>query len=96
MIQPTSNYLGFNRTDALADATNKNAPVSQPTPESSDRLSNSNSQALQTALSNTPEVRPDVVARGKQLALDPDYPPLEIINGLARFMTQSKDLSDGA
>ncbi len=97
MIQPTSNYLGFNRTDALADASQKSAPAPQQNSSaSSDRLSNSNSQALHDALSNTPEVRPEVVARGKQLVTDPSYPPLEIINRLAQMIAQSNDPSETA
>ena len=49
MIQPTSNYFGYNRTDALATSA-KNAPAPEPSHENGDRLSSSNSQALRDAL----------------------------------------------
>lgn len=39
--------------------------------------------ALLTALENKPEVRPEVVARGRALAADPSYPSPDIINKLA-------------
>lgn len=96
MIQPTSNYLGFNRTDAFASAANKAATTTPPFSGDSERLSSSNTEALHSALSNTPEVRPEVVERGHHLAVDPNYPPRELILRLAKLFTESSDPSDQA
>ena len=38
---------------------------------------------LLSVLENKPEVRSEVVARGRALAADPSYPPPDIINKLA-------------
>lgn len=58
-----------------------------------DRIALNQKAQLQAALKETPEVRPEVVARGRDLATDPAYPPLEIINRLATLISSSKDLS---
>ena len=101
MIQPTSNYFGYNRTNASSDlASQQNAvsPATPPAAESvpSDHLSSANSDALRTALDNSPEVRPEVVARGQALSKWESYPPLEIINRLAEMIISSEDPSDNA
>jgi hypothetical protein len=95
MIQPTSNFNGYNRTDAFsgtsapkAAGTSKNEPAA---PAGGERLSSSNTDALREALNNTPEVRADVVARGKALAVDPNYPPREIIEKLSELMIQARE-----
>ena len=95
MIQPTSPYLGLNRADALANTATKTAPATPaPSTENVDSISRLNSEALKAALEKTPEVRPDVVARGQRLLVDLNYPPREIIESLAKLFTQSVDLSD--
>jgi hypothetical protein len=40
---------------------------------------------LKEAVSNGPEVRPEAVEKGRKLAADPTYPPMDIIQGLARM-----------
>lgn len=93
MIQPTSNTTGFIRTDALSKSTGQKTPSSNSTATQSDTLSSANTQSLREALAQTSEVRPQVVARGKALAVDPNYPPREIIESLARLMISSRDPS---
>lgn len=39
--------------------------------------------ALLTMLENKPEIRPEVLARGRALAADPNYPPPIIVDKLA-------------
>jgi hypothetical protein len=39
--------------------------------------------ALLTMLENKPEIRSEVVARGRALASDPSYPPPDVISKLA-------------
>jgi hypothetical protein len=94
MIQPTSNFSGPHRPENLGTPAQKQ-PASAPASETlGDRLSSSNSQALRTALSNTPEIRPEVVERGRLLAADSNYPPRQIIDGIARLMTETADLTE--
>jgi hypothetical protein len=44
---------------------------------------------LQKALLRIPEVRTDFIARGKQLASDPNYPSRRILRRLAQLFTRS-------
>jgi hypothetical protein len=97
MIQSTSHTNGYNRLDALANnVTAKNTPVAKSTTESGDSLSSANTNALREALNNTPEVRADVVKRGRELAADSNYPPRVIIAQLAKLMLESNDPSEKA
>lgn len=95
MIQPTSNFHGYHRTDAVSGSSAKPAQGSSVKPPSDDsageRLSSTNTDALREALSNSPEVRPEMVERGKRLAVDPNYPPREIIEKLADLMLKSRE-----
>jgi hypothetical protein len=94
MIQSTSNLHGYNRTDAAALSLAKQASTSKIEVDNSERLSSANTQALREALNSSPEIRPEVVTKGKALAVDPNYPPREIIEGLARLMIESRDPSE--
>ncbi|MDX2186040.1 MAG: hypothetical protein SFV32_03835 [Opitutaceae bacterium] len=95
MIQPTSNFHGYTRSDAVSGPGAK--PVSGPKTNQaaeeaeSENFSSANTQALREALSRTPEIRPEVVERGKRLAVDPNYPPREIIDRLADLMTRVRE-----
>ncbi len=61
------------------------APRSAPAPTMlSDRVSLTNSSALEQALQNTPASRPDVVARAQSLIADPNYPSGEMLTTLSR------------
>jgi len=93
MIQPTSNPSGFLRTDALSQSKGQKTPASQNQANNSDTLSSANTQNLREALAQTSEIRPQMVARGKALAIDPAYPPREIIESLAKLILASRDLS---
>jgi hypothetical protein len=96
MIQPTSNSFGYGRTDALAHATPKAAPATPPSSESIDRLTSTSTQAYKAALNETPEIRADVVERARHLAVDPNYPPRELILRLAKMITESVDPADAS
>ncbi|MFT3783353.1 MAG: hypothetical protein QM790_15185 [Nibricoccus sp.] len=93
MIQPTSNISGYYRTDALSNSTGQKTPASKVQADNNDSLSKANTQSLREALANTPEVRPAVVERGKALAVDPTYPPRQLIESLAQLFVSSRDLS---
>jgi hypothetical protein len=59
----------------------------------SDRFSAENSAALRSALASQPEIRPDVVARGRDLAADPSYPSPEILRKVGEAILKAPDLS---
>jgi hypothetical protein len=49
---------------------------------------------LASALVRTPALRPEVVARGAQLAVAPGYPSAEIISQIASQIAHSPDPSE--
>jgi hypothetical protein len=69
-------------------------PVS-PAP-AADRVSTERVAGLKAALAATPALRPEVVARGEILAVDPNYPPLQIIERVASLIAASQDPSETA
>jgi hypothetical protein len=93
MIQSTSNIPGFYRADALSSSLGQKTPATQTQAETNDSLSSASTQGLRDALAQTAEIRPEVVQRGKSLAVDPNYPPRELIESLAELMTNSRDLT---
>jgi hypothetical protein len=56
-----------------------------------DRFSPENSNALQAALSDQPEIRPDVVARARVLAADPSYPSPAVLRQVGQVILGSPD-----
>jgi hypothetical protein len=64
----------------------------RPTPEPtmlSDRVSLTNSSALEQTLANSPASRPDMVERAKSLIADPNYPSSEILSAVSRQMASA-------
>lgn len=59
-----------------------------------DQVSTEQATYLREALSRQPEVRPDVVARGKELLADPSYPSTGIVKSVASQILNSPDLSE--
>jgi hypothetical protein len=59
----------------------------------SDQFSAENSAALRSALASQPEIRPDVVARGRALAADPSYPSQDILRKVGEAILKAPDLS---
>ncbi len=92
MIESTSSSDRALRTSALAADTQK--PAAARTQSGRDSLSTDKAEHLRTALANTPEVRPEVVARGQALAADPGYPSAAIIKSVAGVIVNSPDLSE--
>ena len=43
------------------------------------------------ALRNEPEIRPEVVARGKELLNDPNFPSQEIVDSIAKLIVPFAD-----
>lgn len=96
MIQPTSQFSGYNRADAVSTPAQSPVQAEKTSPQTDDRLSSANTDALREALNNTSEIRPAVVKRGHELAIDPNYPPRELIERLSKLMIESRDLSESS
>lgn len=69
-------------------------PVSRQAGSRQDQVSTERAEFLRAELSRQPEIRPEVVARAKELAVDPNYPPLEVITKVAEQILSSPDLSE--
>lgn len=52
----------------------------------SDSLSLDRSAAIENAMSRIPEIRPEVVERGRQLLADPNYPGKEVVSSIASLI----------
>jgi hypothetical protein len=91
MIQSTSLSDAAGRAQALQLTVAKQAGVHAPV--QSDRLSTTGIDQLHAALKSFPEIRPEVVARGRALAADPSYPSAHIIQHIAAQIVNSSDLS---
>ena len=59
-----------------------------------DQFSADSSAALRVALTQYPEIRPEVVERGKALAADPNYPSAAILRSVGETLMKSPDLSE--
>lgn len=59
-----------------------------------DKFSAENSAALRVALTRHPEIRPEVVERGRALAADPAYPSAEILRRVSENIINSPDFSE--
>lgn len=59
-----------------------------------DRISTQHAAALKAALAGQPEIRPDVVARGRELAADPSYPSARILQHVGKALLQAPDLTE--
>jgi hypothetical protein len=73
---------------------NLTKPTVRPLPQPQDSISTDNVDGLRTALSNQPEIRPDVVARGLALAADPNYPSADVLKSVASAILNSPDPSE--
>ena len=60
------------------------APAAQ---DDSDKLSAEMTEKVRARLAAMPEIRPEVVERGRQLLADSNYPSPEIINSIAGLIT---------
>lgn len=65
-------------------------PAAQQTPaaqDDADKLSVEVTDNVRAALAAMPEIRPEVVERGRQLLADPNYPSKDIVNSIAGLIT---------
>lgn len=59
-----------------------------------DQISTGSAAALRSELARQPEIRPEIVARARELAQDPSYPSPEIIKKVAGLIAGAPDLSE--
>ena len=55
--------------------------------DANDEVSTDAAQKSKELLESVEEVRPEVVERGKKLAASSDYPPADVVEKLARFLS---------
>lgn len=70
------------------------AGTNRPSQPGRDEFSARQAEGLRAALTQHPEIRPEVVGRGRQLAADPDYPPADILTKLSAVILASPDLTE--
>lgn len=90
MIHSTSSSDRTARTDAVSLVPQK--PVVRG--PGADRFSAEQSATLRAALAAQPEIRPEVVARGKELAADPNYPSNDILRKVGEALLTAPDLTE--
>lgn len=92
MIDSTSSSTGASGANALTPGLSKFTV--QRSNATGDRLSSSGADQLRELIAAEPEVRPEMVARGRALAADPGYPPSQVIDHLAALLVNSPDLAN--
>jgi len=92
MISSTPSSDGSIRPDPLSLSGQK--PSGRALRPGADQLSLDKVQVLRAALSAQPEIRPEVVARGRALAADPSWPPVEVMKQVSKMILQSPDLTE--
>ncbi len=91
MISSASSPDRTPRAD-LVSAPSQSAP--RPYAPRPDSISTESAANLRAALARQPEVRPEVVARARTLAADPNYPSPQIMKRIAQQIVASPDLSE--
>jgi hypothetical protein len=76
-IKPSSSYTPVPPVEARQ--------IRRPAPAATDAGEFASTEALQSALNATPEVRPEAVARGRALVESSQYPPAATLQALARL-----------
>lgn len=91
MISSTSSTDRTGRPEVLSTGTR---PPQRPAAPAQDQISTHSAEFLRAELARQPEVRPEVVARARALAADPNYPSTEINRKVAEQILGSPDLSE--
>lgn len=84
-IDPLSNSNitpSYRRHASVDGGAGDNAPSS-----GFDQLSTDRSTSVRETLAALPEIRPEVVARGRELLADPNYPSQAIVEKIAQLIT---------
>jgi len=92
MINSTSSSDRTQRTESVPPVVLKSPGLRPET----DRFSAANTATLRAALAAQPEIRPEVVARGKALAADPNYPSATVLQRVGAILLNSPDPTENA
>jgi len=92
MIDSTSSSAGTAGANALSAEFTK--PASHRAGGGRERLSTEKADQLRTLLGSEPEVRPEMVAKGRAMAADPNYPSAAVIRQVASLIVNSTDPSE--
>jgi hypothetical protein len=92
-IDPLNNS-GFVRL-SLQNDTRSAASARNPDDGGADQLATDFSRHVREALASIPEIRPEIVERGRQLRADPNYPSLEIVTEIARRISPLSEDESG-
>lgn len=68
--------------------------AAQPAGPGPDQLSLEKIELLRQALARQPEIRPEVVERGRALAADPAWPPHDVLRKVSELILRAPDLSE--
>jgi hypothetical protein len=91
MITSTTSTDRTVRPDPLPAAASGTGRGLTPRP---DQISTENAAFLRAELQRQPEIRPEVVARARALAEDPNYPPAAVLKSVAATILAAPDLSE--
>lgn len=91
MISSASSPDRPSRPDVVA---NTGSSAGRPYAPRPDQISTQSAEFLRAQLQSQPEIRPEVVARGRELAADPQYPPVDILREIAGGVMRAPDLSE--
>ena len=86
-IDPLSTNAQAYSLSPAAQSQNAAAQPKPATPEDAETLSAEMTDKVRASLAAMPEIRPEVVERGRQLLSDPNWPTPEIINSIAGMIT---------
>ena len=84
-IDPLSNY-GYTQHSRSRIGASGQQP-GQPSGGATERLSVQSTGTVRDIFASTPEIRPEVVERGRELRADPGYPSQEIVERIAALVT---------
>lgn len=79
---------------AVENATEVGSAKARPASVKRDKMTLSGTDALDKSLQTTPAVRPEKVARAKELLDDPGYPSAAVLNRVADLLTQHLQVKD--
>lgn len=91
MISSTSSTDRLARPELVPAAGQSAGRAFAPRP---DNVSTEQAAFLRSELARQPEIRPEVVARAKALADDPNYPSKEVLTKVAEQILAAPDLSE--
>ena len=91
MISSTSSTDRSVRPELVSGAGPSGDRARAPRP---DQISTESAAFLRSALQRQPEIRPEVVARARELADDPAYPPVNALRHVAAQLLASPDLTE--